>query len=33
MVDTTLPTVIHTYNNMIGGIDQSNQKTNSYVLQ
>ena len=32
-VKTTLPTVIHTYNNMMGGVERHNQMTTSYPTE
>ena len=32
-VQTTLPNVIHTYNNMMGGVDRSGQMTTSYPTE
>ena len=32
-VETTLTTVIHTYNNMMGSVDQSNQTTTSHLTE
>ena len=32
-VETTLPTVIHTYNNMMRGVDRSHQTTTSYPTE